>query len=46
MRFDEKSIEKLRFDHFGFDNALLNNSNNPDETFNNLSQRETQSLKL
>ena len=34
MSFDEK----LRFDPFGFDNVLLNITNNPDENiFNNLS---------
>ena len=39
MSFDESNFEKLRFDPFGFDNVLLNNTNNPDENiFNNLSQ--------
>ena len=39
MSFDENSFEKLRFDPFGFDNVLLNNTNDPDENiFNNLSQ--------
>ena len=34
-----KTTEKLRFDPFGVDNVLLNNTNNPDENiFNNLSQ--------
>ena len=39
MRFDENNFEKLRFDPFGFDNVLLNNTNAPDENiFHNLSQ--------
>ena len=43
MSFDESNFEKLdrfeRFDPFGFDNVLLNNTNDPDENiFNNLSQ--------
>ena len=39
MSFDENNFEKLRFDPFGFDNVLLNNTNDPDKnTFNNLSQ--------
>ena len=38
MIFDENSLEKLRFDPFGFDNVLLNNTKNPDENrFNDLS---------
>ena len=41
MSFDEKNFEKLRFDHFGFDNVLLNDSNDPDENiFDNLSEIE------
>ena len=39
MSFDENNFEKLRFDPFGFDNVLLNNTSDPDENiFNNLSQ--------
>ena len=39
MRFDENNFEILRFDHFGFDNVLLNNTNDPDKSiFINLSQ--------
>ena len=39
MSFDESNFEKLRFDPFGFDNVLLNNTNDPDKNiFNNLSQ--------
>ena len=39
MSFDEKSFKKLRFDPFGFDNVLLNYTNDPDENiFNNASQ--------
>ena len=39
MSFDESNFEKLSFDAFGFDNVLLNNTNDPDENiFNNLSQ--------
>ena len=39
MSFDKSNFEKLRFDRFGFDNVLLNNTNDPDENmFNNLSQ--------
>ena len=39
MSFDEFNFEKLRLDPFGFDNVLLNNTNDPDENiFNNLSQ--------
>ena len=39
MRFEESNFEKLRFDPFGFDNVLLNNTNAPDENiFHNLSQ--------
>ena len=39
MSFDENNFEKLRFDSFGFDNVLLNNTNDPNENiFNNLSQ--------
>ena len=39
MSFNEKNLERLRFDPFDFDNVLLNNTNDPDENiFNNLSQ--------
>ena len=39
MSFDKNNFENLRFDPFGCDNVLLNNTNNPDgKTFNNLSQ--------
>ena len=39
MRFDKNNFEKLRFAPFGFDNILLNNTNDPDENiFNNLRQ--------
>ena len=39
MSFDESNFEKLRFDPCGFDNVLLNNTNDLDENiFNNLSQ--------
>ena len=39
MSFDENNFGKLRFDSFGFDNVLLNNTNDPNENiFNNLSQ--------
>ena len=39
MSFDESNFEKLRFNTFGFDNVLLNNTNDSDENiFNNLSQ--------
>ena len=39
MSFDENNFEKLRFDPLGFDDFLLNNTNDPDENiFNNLSQ--------
>ena len=39
MSFDENNFENLRFDPFGFDNVLLNNTSDPDENiFNNLSQ--------
>ena len=39
MSFNENNFEKLRFDRFGFDNVLLNNTNDPDKNiFNNLSQ--------
>ena len=39
MSFDENNFEKLRFDHFGFDNVLLNNTSDSDKNiFNNLSQ--------
>ena len=39
MSFDENNFENLRFDPFGFDNALLNNTNDPDENIlNNLNQ--------
>ena len=39
MSFDENSFERLSFDPFGFDNVLLNNTNDPDENiFINLSQ--------
>ena len=31
MTLDENNFEKLRFDPFGFDNVLLNNTNAPDE---------------
>ena len=38
MSFDESNFEKLRFDPAGFDDVLLNNTNDPDENiFNNLS---------
>ena len=36
MSFDDNNFEKLRFDTFGFDNVLLNNTNDPDKNmFNN-----------
>ena len=39
MSIDENNFEKLRFNSFGFDNGLLNNTNDPNENiFNNLSQ--------
>ena len=39
MSFDESNFEKLRFDPFGFDNVLLNNTNDLDENIlNSLSQ--------
>ena len=39
MSIDENNFEKLRFNLFGFDNGLLNNTNDPDENiFNNLNQ--------
>ena len=39
MSFDENNFERLSFDPFGFDNVLLNNTNDPDENiFINLSQ--------
>ena len=39
MSFHENNFQKLRFDSFGFNNVLLNNTNNADENiFNNLSQ--------
>ena len=39
MRYDENNFEKPRFDAFGFDNALLSNTSDPDENiFNNLSK--------
>ena len=39
MSFDENNFEKLRFDPFGFDNVLLNNTSDSDKNiFNNLSQ--------
>ena len=39
MSFDENNFEKLRFNLFGFDNVILNNTNNPDENiFNDLGQ--------
>ena len=42
MSFDESNFEKLRFDPFGFDSVLLNNTNDPDESiFNNLSQTDS-----
>ena len=31
MSLDKNNFEKLRFDPFGVDNVLLNNTNNPDE---------------
>ena len=31
MNFDKNKFKKLRFDPFGFDNVLLNNTNAPDE---------------
>ena len=31
MSFDENKFEKLRFNSFGFDNVLLNNTNESDE---------------
>ena len=38
MSLDEKFFETLRFDPFGFENVLLNNTNDPDgNIFNNLS---------
>ena len=42
MSFDESNFEKLRFDYFGFDNLLLNNTHDPDENiFDNLSQMDS-----
>ena len=42
MSFEENNFENLRFDPFGFDNVLLNNTNDPDENiFSNLSQIES-----
>ena len=39
MSFDENSLEKLKFDPFGFDNVILNNTSDPDGSiFNNLRQ--------
>ena len=39
MKLDENNFEKLRFDPFGFDNVLLNNTNAADENiFHSLSQ--------
>ena len=39
MSFDNSTLEKLRFELFGFDNVLLYKTNDPDENlFNNLSQ--------
>ena len=39
MSFDENNFQNLRFDPFGFDSVLLNNTNDPDEKiFKNLSQ--------
>ena len=39
MSLYENNFEILRFDPFGFDNVLLNITNNPNENiFNNLSQ--------
>ena len=39
MSFDENNFEKLRFNLFGFDNVILNNTNDPDENiFNDLGQ--------
>ena len=39
MSFDENNFERLSFDPFGFDNVLLNNTNDSDENiFINLSQ--------
>ena len=31
MSFDKNNFKKLRFNLFGFDNVLLNNTNNPEE---------------
>ena len=46
MRFYENNFEKLRFDPFGFDNVLLNNTNTPDENiFHNLSQVDSVFLR-
>ena len=39
MIFEENNFEKLRFNPFGFDNILLNHTNDPYENiFNSLSQ--------
>ena len=39
MIFEENNFEKLRFNPFGFDNVLLNHTNDPYENiFNSLSQ--------
>ena len=39
MSFDENSLEKLKFDPFGFDNVILNKTSDPDGSiFNNLIQ--------
>ena len=39
MTFEENNFEKLRFNPFGFDNVLLNHTNDPYENiFNSLSQ--------
>ena len=39
MSFDENNFERLRFDTFGFDNVMLNNTiDSDDNIFSNLSQ--------
>ena len=33
MSFHENNFQKLRFDSFGFNNVLLNNTNDADEKY-------------
>ena len=45
MSFDENNFEKLRFNLFGFDNVILNNTNDPDENiFHDLGQKKQQQV--